>query len=746
MTDTSANLITRTFAKVQLKTLLIVPFVLQTVGMVTLVGYFSYLSSQESVEKLADQLMTEVGDRIEQHLDSYLGKAQEINRTNVDAFESGILDLNDFNALGKYFYRQVQSFNFTYVNFGSKEGGFIGAGYGLGNKLEIGEIPVSDQSKSRSYSVDDQGNRLKLAATLKNPQYSNAAWYLDAVKAGRPIWSSIYTWADLPDRISISASTPVYNTQKNLLGVLGIDLELSQISRFLKRLNSRRSGHIFIIERSGLIVASSGDESPAPIINGKATPLKALNSREPVIRDVTQHLMQEFGSLQAISQPQSFRPALEQKPFVRVTPYRDDYGLDWLVVTVIPESEFMRKIHANAHRTLIICALALVIAIGMGSFTAYWIAKPILRLSRASQAMAKGEWQDSLSEDIAIAELKVLATSFNLMSAQVKKTFQESEEKFAKIFRTSPDLISIVSITDGIHLVVNDQFFALTGYTHEEVIGHTVDELNLMVHSLQAKEIYNLLQTQQRIRNYEMELRTKSGEIKIGLLSSELIELDCQIFILSVFKDISQRQQIELALKASELRLRSILDYAPAFISGVRLYSLDNWEYEYFSLGIEAISGYTGEEIAANPSLFSSLILPEDQETVVRPILSNLFTENFFTTIEYRIRHKNGSLRWIANTINIRWDETTSSYYATGVILDITKRKYAEIALRESETKFSIIFNTTPDPVWIATLATGRLLNVNESFCQFWGDTQNWQKLSLTFNNLPVANVAIQTG
>lgn len=99
-----------------------------------------------------------------------------------------------------------------------------------------------------------------------------------------------------------------------MLSVLGIDLELNQINQFLKTIHSSKSVHIFIIERSGLIVASSEDESPAPIINGKATRLKALNSREPIISHTTQYLMRHFGSLQAISKPQIFRPALEQNP------------------------------------------------------------------------------------------------------------------------------------------------------------------------------------------------------------------------------------------------------------------------------------------------------------------------------------------------------------------------------------------------------------------------------------------------
>ncbi|MDD1417521.1 hypothetical protein MEN41_23940, partial [Dolichospermum sp. ST_con] len=88
----------------------------------------------------------------------------------------------------------------------------------------------------------------------------------------------------------------------------------------------------------------------------------------------------------------------------------------------------------------------------------YWIAKPILRLSRASQSMSKGEWQETLSEDITIAEIKVLEISFNQMSIQLKKVFQESETKFSTIFYTTPDPVWIATLAEGIFLNVNESF------------------------------------------------------------------------------------------------------------------------------------------------------------------------------------------------------------------------------------------------------------------------------------------------
>jgi len=83
--------------QIPLRLLLIVPFVLQIVGAVGLVGYLSYRSGQQAIEKLANELMTETSNRIEQYLNSYMGETQRINRMNVEAFEAGILDLNDFN-------------------------------------------------------------------------------------------------------------------------------------------------------------------------------------------------------------------------------------------------------------------------------------------------------------------------------------------------------------------------------------------------------------------------------------------------------------------------------------------------------------------------------------------------------------------------------------------------------------------------------------------------------------------------
>ncbi|HEY9862874.1 MAG TPA: ATP-binding protein, partial [Candidatus Obscuribacterales bacterium] len=431
--------------QIPLRFVLIIPFVLQIVGAVGLVGYLSYRSGQVAVEKLADKLMTQTSKRIEQHLNSYLGKAREINRTNVDAFESGILNLNDFNAIGKYFYHQVKTFNFTTVGFSKDNGAYIGVSRRqMKNANEFGlDERLSNNSVHRVYSVDSQGNRLKVIKLIPNSPTSippkKFAWYVDAVKAGKPIWSSIYGWNTGHDIIAIATSTPIYSPEKKLLGVFGINLDLLLISDFLKTLSNGQLEHIFIVEPSGLMIASSDNESPInespsskPVYRVKGnvtiTRLNAVDSRNPIIREVTQYLIREFGSLQAINKPQLLRPKIDQNPFVRVIPYRDSLGLDWRVVIVVPESEFLAEIQANTQITIFLCLFTLILATGLGIITSNLIAKPIQDLSQASRAIASGEL-DQVVKIKGISELKTLADSFNQMAIQLQTAFETLEHR-----------------------------------------------------------------------------------------------------------------------------------------------------------------------------------------------------------------------------------------------------------------------------------------------------------------------------
>ncbi len=203
---------------------------------------------------------------------------------------------------------------------------------------------------------------------------------------------------------------------------------LSSINTFLARLDFSASGKTFIMDRSGNLIAASTLETPlAAQAKNQPTPLLAINSNDARTRDIARQLANRFGNFRTLQTTQQFTQASKrQRQFVRVTPYRDFRGLDWLIVVVVPESDFTAPIQANTRKTLWLCAGTLPLAIAIGLLTSRWVTKPIMRLNTAAKKVAKGEWDRPL-EIRRFDEVEELANSFNLMAAQLQQAFAEQK-------------------------------------------------------------------------------------------------------------------------------------------------------------------------------------------------------------------------------------------------------------------------------------------------------------------------------
>jgi PAS domain S-box-containing protein len=252
-----------------------------------------------------------------------------------------------------------------------------------------------------------------------------------------------------------------------------------------------------------------------------------------------------------------------------------------------------------------------------------------------------------------------------------------SEQRFAKSFRANPQPMSLTIVSNGRYMDVNDSFVAMSGYTREEVIGHTSLELQIWETSEDRAKFIQQLQELGSLVNLETKFRTKSGSMRVLLLSAEKLEIAGQECLLMAASDITERVSAEKALQESEQRFRNMADSAPImiWITGEDkgcTYLNKQW-LEFTGRSLE-------EELGAGWAIG---IHPEDHDRALE-IYTRSFDERKPFGMEYRLRRKDGVYRWIFDSGAPRFSQDQVFLGYIGSCLDITMRKEAEVELRQA--------------------------------------------------------------
>ncbi|MEJ2697883.1 MAG: PAS domain S-box protein [Candidatus Sulfobium sp.] len=128
---------------------------------------------------------------------------------------------------------------------------------------------------------------------------------------------------------------------------------------------------------------------------------------------------------------------------------------------------------------------------------------------------------------------------------RAERALRASEERFSKVFHSSPDWIAITTLSDGRFIEVNEAFLNITGYKREEVIGRTAAQLNLWSDPGERTRMADLLRERGIIRDHEAVFRMKSGESRTMLRSAELVELGGETCVINITRDITDRKRAE---------------------------------------------------------------------------------------------------------------------------------------------------------------------------------------------------------
>lgn len=295
-----------------------------------------------------------------------------------------------------------------------------------------------------------------------------------------------------------------------------------------------------------------------------------------------------------------------------------------------------------------------------------------------------------------------------------------SNARFAKTFRASPIAISISRLEDGLLLEVNPSWCELFGYTVEEVVGRTTFELRLFVETADRSRAVALLREQGYIREFDLEIRRQSGEIRQTRLWSEIIEVNGELCTINMLHDITARRRAEEALRQSEERFAKAFRASPdaliitRYADGVILDVNASWCRLYGISREQAI----GRSV---PSL-DIYVQPAERAR----LLSLLAEQGAVRDFETQVRAGSGEIR--VATASIEQIEIADELCLLTIIRDITEQRRAEEErqrlLRELETErksLQAVLEQLPGGLIIAEGATGRVVLGNQQAEAIWG-------------------------
>ncbi|MGB3402388.1 MAG: ATP-binding protein [Microcoleaceae cyanobacterium] len=739
---------------VSLRSLLTIPFILQTVGIVGLVGYLSYRSGQSAIADLAYQLIAQESNRVEEKLDSYFTSIQSTAENISVLVKQDLLNINDLQLLQNYFVQQTQIFpEVSIVGLSNEAGDFISVEQLQPDLLVIRKLDTSVDNKFYRYFASENGENLELQDIRTNYDPHNDPpgnpWYGKAKDLETGNWVlaiSLAQGADQPE-IHRAYTLPLYDAENQFLGVTAISSSLIKIGDFLADIEVGKTGEAFIIEKNGLLVATSTQEVPfeaqprrqlADNADVEHRRLLATDSQDPLTRAITEYLLDAESSLETINQTQVFPFSFnDERYFVRVVPLNSE--LNWLIITVVPASDFTGEIDTNVHRTILLCGLAFIGSLAMGILTAQYLSRPLINLSQAARELANGNLKQTLPPSF-ITEIEAVSHSFRSMTVQLNQSFQsleDSEQKFSSFLESVPMGVSVHD-QEGKVVLVNRK--------GREILRQGVIDTDA-AHLSNAYQLYDR-HTQQLYRQEQLPAiqaltgdtvyvddieilwndpnTGETGSTPIEVYSTPVKDDAGQvIYVINGFQDITERRQAEQLRSSYQKDLeRTVAEKTAALTQAQRMAQTGNWQYDLIEQTVtwsnELYRIYQAEDIApvSRPDLTIQQIHPSDEERFQQIVVEAIRAARPFDT-DVKIITQKGNIRYIQAKGQPIFNPQDRAVKFVGTVANITKRKQAELALKASEAKFSTLFNRNPVPSFIATLAEGRFLVVNDQYTQF---------------------------
>jgi diguanylate cyclase len=409
-------------SKFSLRQQLVLPFVFLVIFVSLSIGWLSFRTSEDAVNTLAQRVLLDIVHRIhtatEQHLTGALTTLNAVvpdpsTLPREQAFSDNLDALENQLWFASGLFLKISN----YVYFGGADGRFIGVNRVSKDFVELYRRDPGATQRS-VYSVLSAGDRNTLLRT-DNYDPRLRPWYEIAAKQKQPVWSPVYN--DFTSKEpTVTLAKAVLRPDHTLAGVVATDVTLKVLSDFLRGLTVTKNGVAFVIDGGGFMIASSGEQLPFRMHEGKPERLRASDMQTPYIGQATAKILEWKNSTAKPETPLTLTLDTETGP-VEVTAalLGTRYGLDWITAVVVPRSDFMGSITRSFYNSMFIAAFCIMAALAIGMTILNRVLRDVRVLTDAAKKIGNGE----LVPTVQIRrndEIGLLAQTFNEMEHNLR--------------------------------------------------------------------------------------------------------------------------------------------------------------------------------------------------------------------------------------------------------------------------------------------------------------------------------------
>ena len=282
----------------------------------------------------------------------------------------------------------------------------------------------------------------------------------------------------------------------------------------------------------------------------------------------------------------------------------------------------------------------------------------------------------------------------NITQAETTKTsLLETEQCFVKAFNANPLPMLVSDLKSGILLDVNQRCLDSFGYQREEMIGHSVEEIGAWVDKKQRDFFLKELRKNGSIKDFVLQVKAKSGELRDVLWSAETITFRGESVLLSLVYDCTEHRKAEKTLRESEEKFALAFDATP---DALNINRLEDGKFIDVNQGYLTWSGYTREEVVGNTSEEINLWYdPKDREELVRRLLETGYCEN----LEAKFCKKDGTVT--DGLMSARLLSINNTTHIISITRNMDALKRVEREQYRQKVLFETIFNSLTDGVLV---------------------------------------------